>query len=293
MAQTNFTPISLYYSSTTGNVPTAGNLVNGELAMNIADGLLFYKDAGGLVKVFNSVVSPSATNLTGGAAGSVPYQSGPGTTAMLGIGTAGQVLSVSSGLPTWTTLSTLSVTSLAAGTGISVSAATGAVTVSNTGVSSFAGGTTGLTPAAATTGAISLAGTLVVANGGTGVATIAANNVILGNGTSAVQTVAPGTAGNVLTSNGTTWVSQAASGGSTAFNSVGSYCYVYLDNTSATAGGSYAAGNGFNQVYSICMDGGLANLNIEFNLSGTWRWMGAGTVGTATLGLIAIAVRIA
>ena len=38
-------------------------------------------------------------------------------------------------------------------------------------------------------------------------------DVLLGNGTSAVQAVAPGTTGNVLTSNGTTWVSQAAPGG--------------------------------------------------------------------------------
>jgi hypothetical protein len=53
-------------------------------------------------------------------------------------------------------------------------------------------------------------GTLGVSGGGTGLATITANNVILGNGTSAVQVVAPGTAGNVLTSNGTTWSSTAA-----------------------------------------------------------------------------------
>lgn len=56
-------------------------------------------------------------------------------------------------------------------------------------------------------------GVLPVANGGTGASSLTANNVILGNGTSAVQTVAPGTSGNVLTSNGTTWVSQAPSGG--------------------------------------------------------------------------------
>jgi len=48
---------------------------------------------------------------------------------------------------------------------------------------------------------------LPVAQGGTGAATLAANNVLLGNGTSAVQAVAPGTSGNVLTSNGTTWES--------------------------------------------------------------------------------------
>jgi hypothetical protein len=52
-------------------------------------------------------------------------------------------------------------------------------------------------------------GTLPVANGGTGAATLTANNVLLGNGTSALQVVAPGTVGNVLVSNGTTWVSQA------------------------------------------------------------------------------------
>jgi hypothetical protein len=52
-----------------------------------------------------------------------------------------------------------------------------------------------------------------VANGGTGATSLTANNVILGNGTSAVQTVAPGTNGNVLTSNGTTWQSTALPAG--------------------------------------------------------------------------------
>jgi hypothetical protein len=53
-------------------------------------------------------------------------------------------------------------------------------------------------------------GTLPVGNGGTGAATFTANNVLLGNGTSAFQVVAPGTNGNVLQSNGTTWVSATA-----------------------------------------------------------------------------------
>jgi hypothetical protein len=50
-------------------------------------------------------------------------------------------------------------------------------------------------------------GTLPVGNGGTGAATLTANNVLLGNGTSALQVVAPGTTGNLLTSDGTTWTS--------------------------------------------------------------------------------------
>ena len=57
--------------------------------------------------------------------------------------------------------------------------------------------------------ATGVTGTLPVGNGGTGASTLTANNVLLGNGTSAIQTVAPGTSGNLLTSNGTTWVSEA------------------------------------------------------------------------------------
>ena len=53
---------------------------------------------------------------------------------------------------------------------------------------------------------------LTVADGGTGSSTLTANAVLLGNGTSALQTVAPGTTGNILTSNGTTWASSTLKG---------------------------------------------------------------------------------
>jgi hypothetical protein len=55
--------------------------------------------------------------------------------------------------------------------------------------------------------AANVSGIVAVANGGTGASTLASNQVLLGNGTNAVQTLAPGTSGNVLMSNGTTWVS--------------------------------------------------------------------------------------
>jgi hypothetical protein len=54
MAQTGYTPISIYYSATSTNVPTAGNLVAGELAINTADGKLFYKDSAGVVQVIGT-----------------------------------------------------------------------------------------------------------------------------------------------------------------------------------------------------------------------------------------------
>jgi hypothetical protein len=63
-----------------------------------------------------------------------------------------------------------------------------------------------------TTGTASnVTGTVAVSNGGTGATSLTANNVLLGNGTSALQVVAPSTSGNVLTSNGTTWTSSTPS----------------------------------------------------------------------------------
>lgn len=53
MAASGFTPIKIYASSTAAAVPSAGNLDNtngAELAINIADGKLFYKDSGGTVQ---------------------------------------------------------------------------------------------------------------------------------------------------------------------------------------------------------------------------------------------------
>jgi hypothetical protein len=214
MAATNFTPIQLYHSTTASAAPTAGNLANGELAINITDGKLFYKDNGGTVQVlatkgtgtiggsntqvqynssgalagssnftFNgttatintlnltnaldetyggtgitsyttgdllyasasntlskltvgtngyiltsngtiptwtagsSISVNTATNLAGGLAGSVPYQSGPGATTFLGIGAANRVLTSSGTAPQW-------VTSLTGLTGVSSSGLT-------------------------------------------------------------------------------------------------------------------------------------------------------------------------
>ena len=100
-----------------------------------------------------------------------------------------------------------------------------------TSVASFSAGTTGLTPSSATTGAVTLGGVLNVANGGTGQSSLTANNVILGNGTSAVQTVAPGTSGNLLTSNGTTWVSTAAPSGGQYFGTASPKAIAYNAST--------------------------------------------------------------
>lgn len=50
---------------------------------------------------------------------------------------------------------------------------------------------------------------LAVADGGTGSSTLTANAVLIGNGTSGITSVSPGTSGNLLTSDGTNWTSAA------------------------------------------------------------------------------------
>jgi hypothetical protein len=59
-----------------------------------------------------ATLATTATNLAGGAAGSVPYQSAAGTTAMLGAGSNGQVLTLAAGIPSWATPTTGTVTSV-------------------------------------------------------------------------------------------------------------------------------------------------------------------------------------
>ena len=88
------------------------------------------------------------------------------------------------------------------------------LTTSGTGAATLSGTTLNIPAVSSTVNAGSISGTIAVANGGTGATTLTANNVLLGNGTSALQVVAPGASGNVLTSNGTTWSSTtpAASG---------------------------------------------------------------------------------
>jgi len=60
--------------------------------------------AGAVTAPSFSGTSSTATNLAGGSNGTIPYQSAAGTTQMLAVGTAGQVLQTNgAGAPTWVT----------------------------------------------------------------------------------------------------------------------------------------------------------------------------------------------
>lgn len=84
MAQTGFTPLQLYHSTTASAQPSAGNLANGELALNLFDKKLYAKDSSGNVFLLASQSGAAATvtsvNASGGTTG-LTFSGGPITTS--------------------------------------------------------------------------------------------------------------------------------------------------------------------------------------------------------------------
>lgn len=176
MAQTGYTPILIYSSSTTSNVPTAGNLTNStlgsELAINITDGKLFYKDNANAVQVIGWKVVPATAGGTGQtsyAVGDILYADTTTSLAKLADVATGNAL-ISGGVgvaPSWgkigltthvsgtlpvanggtgqtsytdgqllignSTGNTLAKSTLTAGAGISITNGSGAITIASSG----------------------------------------------------------------------------------------------------------------------------------------------------------------
>lgn len=242
MAQTGYTPIQLYYSTTATNIPSAANLVSGELALNIADMKLYAKNGSGVVTLladaggtavpnsltmdnsgagaasgttfngsapvtlsYNTIGAPkadgtgasgtwninitgnaggsaasatTATNLAGGAADQIPYQTGAGATSFITAPTVpGRFLY-------WDNFG-----------GFQWLAGAGLGTVTAVDVS---GGTTGLTFTGGpimTAGTITMAGTLDVDSGGTGQTSYTDGELLIGNSTGNTLTKTTLTAG--------------------------------------------------------------------------------------------------
>ncbi len=85
MAQANFTPVSLYYSTNAAAVPLASNLVSGELAINITTGTLYYKDNNNAVQVLASKTAANGvTSISFGSTGLTPSAASNGTVTVAG-----------------------------------------------------------------------------------------------------------------------------------------------------------------------------------------------------------------
>jgi hypothetical protein len=65
MSATGFTQIQLYRTSTAAAVPSAGNMADGELAINLTDEKLYFKNAAGTVKLLSANITPVANGGTG------------------------------------------------------------------------------------------------------------------------------------------------------------------------------------------------------------------------------------
>jgi hypothetical protein len=266
MAQTGYTPIQLYYSSTTTNAPTAGNLAGGELAINITDGKLFYKDNANAVQVIAWKTTPTSaggTGLTSYTAGDTLYYASGTTLTKLAIGTAYQAYQVNAGAtaPSWqpSASSVLSAQGdLLYASGANTLArlakdATATRYLSNTGTSN--------NPAWAQVDITNgVTGTLPATSGGTGQSTVTTGDLLYGSATNTWSKLADVATGNALISGGigvapswgkiglTTHVSgtlPTANGGTnlTSFTANG---LVYASSTSALATSSAITFDGSN-----------------------------------------------
>ena len=193
------------YTSTNG---TSIVLVSGAALNDIVE-IFAYN----ITSITTASTAITATNLAGGAASRIPYQTGAGTTAFIANGNTGEALiSVGTSTPVF--------------------------------------------------------GVLGVAGGGTGIATLTANNVILGNGTSSPLFVAPGTSANVLTSNGSTWISSASASAATP-TALGT---VYgAGDTGAYGNSFYGYGSGNGNTASAGNNTALGHSSLYTNASGNWN----------------------
>jgi len=171
MAQTGYTPIFIYGSSTAGHTPLAAKLTNGslgsELAVNVADGKLFYKDSGGTVQVLAWKVTPTTaggTGLLSYTAGDMVYYATGEALSKLAIGSSGAYLSSTGSVPQWATA--------------------GALTkVDDTNVTLTLGGTPATALLKATSLTLGWTGQLAVTRGGTGQSSFTNGQLMIGNST--------------------------------------------------------------------------------------------------------------
>lgn len=134
--------------------------------------------------------------------------------------------------------------------------------------------------ATANVGNLSLLNPLTVPNGGTGRVTLPVSDVLLGNGTGSITSVAPGNAGNVLTSVGGVWVSNAL----VSLSVGGSNGQVQYNNANSLAGSANLTFDGANLGVGVASTGGSKVYISGGSLASSPSASGIGISGNLTSG---------
>ena len=184
-------------------------------------GLTSFTSGGALYATSTSSLTSGTLPATAGGTaqstyttGDVIYASATNTLAKLPIGTTGQVLTVSSGIPSWGTLSSAAVTS-------------------------FQTSLSGLTPSTATSGAVTLAGTLGTSSGGTGQTTYTDGQLLIGNSsgnTLTKSTLTAGTGISITNGSGAITVASTVTSGITITNDTTTNATRFIMFDDATSG---------------------------------------------------------
>ena len=208
---------------------------------------------------WTSLSSSVVTTFSGGSTGLTPVSPTTGAVSLagtlaIGYGGTGLTANPANGQLLIGNGSGYTLATLTAGTGISVTNASGAITIAINGtgeVTSFQTSLSGLTPSSATGGAITLAGTLGAVSGGTGYTTYTIGDLLYANTTTTFSKLGIGTSGYFLAStgsspqwaqtlgvaNGGTGLNTLTAGyipygaGTSAFGSVSTFNYNTTNNT--------------------------------------------------------------
>lgn len=214
----------------------------------------------------------TATNLAGGATGSVPYQSAASTTTFLSIGTADQVLAVNASgtAPEWDSTT---------GTGNVVRATSPTLVTPVLGTPTSGNFSTGTftwpTFNQNTTGtAAGLSVTLVATSGGTGQSSYAVGDLLYASTTTALSKLADVATGNALISGGV--------GVAPSYGKIG--LTTHVSGTLPVANGGTGTATGFTtgSVVFAAASGVYAQDNAQFFWDDTNNRLGIGTASPST-----------
>jgi hypothetical protein len=248
---------------------TGVNIPNGTACLVYCDGTNFVSGLSGTSGNFSVNGILSATNV------STTNVSATNITASANLSSANATFSATVTAPTAANGTNTTQVATTAFVNAAVTIATGTLgtmSTQNANNVSITGGTiTGITD-------------LAVADGGTGRSTLTSNAVLIGNGTSGINSVSPGTSGNLLVSNGTAWTSTtlAASGAKLGLGITGE---VWNDLTGSRSFNSQYTNNNAYPIAVTARTTCSGSSYVQFIVDGVtisnfnWQFNGCGSFG--------------